>query len=120
VTNGGDPGQTPSAPAPSARRAVLTYNLLRLVLFGVCVGLGWLAGLRSVLLIVAALLVSGVLSWFWLRPQREAMGRAVEQSVERSRVKLAASTAAEDAYVDEALPAPSQRSPQEAAPHEQQ
>jgi hypothetical protein len=111
VVNGG------TTPGPSARRAFLTYNLLRLGLLAACFGLGWLAGLRSILLIVAALLVSGVLSWFWLRPQREAMGRAVAESVERGRVKMAERTGAEDAYLDRSSAAQPSSSPPLAAPH---
>ena len=84
----------------SASRAFLAYNLSRLGLLAVCLGVGWLAGIHDVWLIVGALFVSGVLSWFLLRRQREAMGMAVEQTVERSRVRLAARTAAEDSYVE--------------------
>lgn len=84
----------------SASRAFLTYNLLRLGLLALCLGVGWLAGVHSVWLIVAALFVSGVLSWFLLRRQREAMGLAVVQTVERSRVRFAARAAVEDSYVD--------------------
>jgi hypothetical protein len=84
----------------SASRAFLAYNVLRLGLLAACLGVGWLAGLRSVLLIVVALFVSGVLSWFLLRRQREALGLEVERTVERSRVRLAARTVAEDEYVD--------------------
>jgi Protein of unknown function (DUF4229) len=86
----------------TASQAVLIYNVCRLGLLGLCLGLGWLATLRGVLLIVVALAVSGAISWFALRPQRIAMGLAVERTVERSRVhsKLAERTAAEDAYVD--------------------
>jgi membrane protein implicated in regulation of membrane protease activity len=83
-----------------AGRAFLTYNLLRLGLLAVCLGLGWLAGLRSYFLVLAALLVSGVLSWFLLRSQREAMGLAVEQTVERGRARIAERTTVEDAYVE--------------------
>lgn len=86
-----------------ASRAFAIYNLSRLGLLLVCLGLGWLAGLRSYAVILAALLVSGILSWFLLRNQREAMGVAVERTVERSRERLAAKTAAEDAYVDDML-----------------
>jgi hypothetical protein len=85
----------------------LAYNVARLALLGVCLGLGWLAGLRSYVLILAALLVSGILSWFVLRGQREAMGAAVERTVERSRVRMASVAAAEDHLVDgPAVPAP--------------
>lgn len=96
---------------------MLTYNLLRLGLLAACLGLGWLAGLHSVLLIVVALLASGALSWFWLRPQREAMGQAIEQSVERGRLKLAERTASEDAVLDAAAAAPQPPSRKLAAPH---
>jgi hypothetical protein len=93
VTNGAE------ARVPTASRAVLAYNGLRLALFALCFGIGWLAGLRPVIaLIVISLLVSGVLSWFLLRRQREAMGRAVERTVERSRVRMADRAAAEDDY----------------------
>jgi hypothetical protein len=95
---------------------VLTYNVLRLGLFVLCLGLGWLAGLRSVLLIVVALLVSGALSWFWLRPQREAMGEAVQRSVERSRARLAERTAEEDSLVDATAAGDPAASPQVTAP----
>jgi hypothetical protein len=90
----------------SAGRAVATYNILRLGLFGICFGIAWLAGLRNAFVaLVVALLVSGVLSWFLLRRQREAMGRAVERTVERSRVKLAERATAEDSYVEAMLAA---------------
>jgi Protein of unknown function (DUF4229) len=103
-------------PPRSASRAVLIYNVYRLALLAVCLGIGWLATLRGVVLIVAALAVSGVLSWFLLRRQRMAMGMAVERTVERSRVRarIAQRTADEDAYVDTviaAAPAPGDQPP---------
>lgn len=82
---------------------MLVYNLYRLGLLLLCLGLGWIAGLRSILLIVAALFISGVLSWFALRRQREAMGLAVEATVARGQRRFAARTAAEDEYVDHLL-----------------
>lgn len=94
-------GQPLGNQAPSPARALLSYNLLRLVLLAACLGVGYLAGLRGLLLIIAALLVSGVLSWFLLARQRVSMGVAIERSVERGRARMAARTAAEDAYADE-------------------
>ena len=91
--------EIPAGSSPA--RAVLAYNLARLALFGMCVGLGWVAGLRGLLLFVIALAVSGVLSWFLLAKQRINMGAAIERTVSRSRERMAARTAAEDAYVDE-------------------
>ena len=88
-------------PRPAAR-AVLVYNGARLGLLIGCLLLGAVAGLRGFVLIVVALVVSGVLSWFLLGRQRVAMGTAVETAVQRGRQKLQARTEAEDAY-DEAL-----------------
>jgi uncharacterized protein (DUF58 family) len=79
---------------------VLTYNLWRVALFCLCFALGRLAGLRSILLFVAAFLVSGVLSLFVLSNQRAAMGRVVERMVARVESRIEASAAAEDEYVD--------------------
>jgi hypothetical protein len=89
----------PPRPA-SAGRAFLAYNVLRLLLLVACLGVGWLAGLRGLPLIVGALLVSGGVSYLALRRQRIAMGIAVEEQVLRARVKLAERTEAEDSYVD--------------------
>jgi len=79
---------------------LLAYNLLRLLLLAACLGIGWLVGVRGVILIVAALAASGVLSWFLLARQRIRMGIAVERAVELGRVKMAARTAAEDEYAE--------------------
>lgn len=86
-------------PGPAAR-AVLVYNGARLGLLVGCLVLGAVAGLRGFVLIVVALLVSGVLSWFLLGRQRVAMGSAVETAVQRGRQKLQTRTEAEDAYDD--------------------
>lgn len=80
---------------------MLIYNLWRLVLLACCLGIGFLAGLRGFVLIVVALFVSGVLSWFVLGRQRVNMGVAIERTVERGRARMAARTAAEDAVADE-------------------
>jgi hypothetical protein len=82
-------------------RALLSYNLLRAALLAGCLGIGWLAGLRGLWLIIVALLASGVLSFFLLAGQRVRMGIAIEQSVVRGRARMAARTAAEDEYADE-------------------
>jgi hypothetical protein len=92
-----------TATPPSPRRAVLTYNLYRLGLLAICLGIGWLLKLPGLVLIVSALFVSGVLSWFLLRRQRIAMGEAVEHTVARGQARMAARAAAEDGYVDRML-----------------
>lgn len=87
----------------SAARSVVGYNLGRLVLFVVCVLLGYLAGLRSIWLLIVALLVSGVLSYFLLARQRIAMAEVMTDAVARGKARAARRTAEEDAYVDSML-----------------
>ena len=84
----------------SAARSVLAYNAGRLGLLVGCAVLGYIAGLRGFVLLAAALLVSGVLSWFLLARQRAAMAEALGGAVTRSRSKLAQRTAEEDAYAE--------------------
>lgn len=79
------------------------YNAWRLGLFVACAGLLALAGLRSIVLLAAALLISGVLSYFLLDRQRRALAEALGDAVDRSRRRIAARTEREDAYVDEML-----------------
>jgi hypothetical protein len=87
-------------PQRGGGRAALSYNVYRLGLLLVCLGIGWLIGLPTLTLVVSALFVSGVLSWFLLRRQRESWAMAVERTVARGQAKMAERTAAEDDYVD--------------------
>jgi len=96
----------------SAARSVVAYNLGRLGLFVACALLGYVAGLRGLLLLAAALLVSGVLSWFLLARQRAAMAEVVGGAVTRGRTRLAQRAADEDAYVD-AITAPEPVTPED-------
>jgi hypothetical protein len=91
----------PGQASPS--KALLAYNALRGLLLLACLGIGYLSGLRGLILIVAALAVSGLLSWFLLQKQRVRMGMAVEQAVTRGRVVMADRTAKEDEYADAVL-----------------
>ena len=93
--------------APTSREprhegtAVVVYTVARAALLAVCLLLGWLAGFSGLPLLVVALLVSGLLSWFLLQRQRLAMGSAVEHAVTRVRGRLDERAAAEDAYADQ-------------------
>ena len=87
----------------SAARSVVGYNLGRLALLLVCLVLGYVAGLRSVTLLIVALLVSGVLSYFLLARARIDMAKAVTDVVTHTRQRVARRTAEEDAYVDALL-----------------
>jgi Protein of unknown function (DUF4229) len=91
-------------PRPSAGgRATVAYTALRFALFAACLVLGALAGLRGLLLLVIALFVSGLLSFFVLSRQRAAMSIAVDGLISRTRTRLRSRTDAEDAYVDHVI-----------------
>ena len=100
----------------SAARSVLAYNAGRLGLFVACAVLGFVAGLRGLVLLAVALLVSGVLSWFLLARQRAAMAEALGGAVDRGRAKLAERTAAEDAYAEALQPQAQHRDPSPTQP----
>ena len=85
----GVPSRRGTPPEHSPSKALLAYNAWRLLLLVACLAIGDLAGLHGFPLIVVALLVSGVLSWFLLKRQRINMGMAVESQVQRGRSKLA-------------------------------
>jgi hypothetical protein len=85
---------------PRDGRAVAVYTAARLALFAVCVAVLWLVGFSGLLLVLVALVVSGVLSLFLLQRQRLAVSGAVERRLTRGRERLRARTAAEDAYAD--------------------
>jgi hypothetical protein len=77
-------------------RATLSYTVLRLGLFAVVLLLLAWAGARSLLLLGGAILISGVISYFLLSPQRNAMSGAIARRVTGFRESLDAGTRAED------------------------
>ena len=81
-------------------RAIVVYTAARAGLLLICLVLGWVAGLSGPVLLVVALLVSGLISWFLLQRQRIAMGGVVERRVNRLRSRIDERAAAEDAYVE--------------------
>jgi len=99
---------SPQSPGRPDGRAIVVYTAARAGLLLGCLVLGRLSGLTGPFLVIVALLVSGVVSWFVLRRQRIAMGGAVERRVNRVRHRIDERAAAEDAYVDALHGAPSQ------------
>jgi hypothetical protein len=81
-------------------RAIVVFTAARAGLLLICLVLGWVAGLSGPMLLIAALIVSGLLSWFLLQRQRLAVGGVVERRVGRVREHIDERAAAEDAYVD--------------------
>jgi hypothetical protein len=83
---------TDGAPAPSARRAWLVYTALRLLVFVGTAGVLILLGLNGFPLLLAALLISSVVSLLVLKPQRTAavdaaLARREQRSAERESAR---------------------------------
>lgn len=96
--------QATSVPG-SGVRAVAVYTVARAALFAAVLVLLALLGFRGIVLLLLALVTSGVLSYVLLAPQRIAVARTVETRLERPRRgrlrdRLDAATAREDAYAD--------------------
>jgi uncharacterized protein (DUF58 family) len=72
------------------------YNMLRLLLFAVVFIVLYVAGARTLLLFGLAFLVSGILSYFLLAPQRAAMAGELSSRVRGFRHRLDAGARAED------------------------
>ncbi len=77
-------------------RATLTYTAARIGLFAAAAGLLYLAGARQFLLIMLALLVSGIASYVLLSRQREAMGGAWSTRLRSLRTRLDEGARSED------------------------
>jgi hypothetical protein len=64
---------------------LVTYSVLRLALFAVCLGLLWWVGMRAWLVVVAAALLAWGLSYVLLRGPRDAAARQLAARAERRR-----------------------------------
>lgn len=84
----------------TATRAFAVYNAARLGLLLLFGGILYAAGFRGLVLVLMALVFSGVASWFVLTRQRVQVSQALAGQVRLRRDRLAARTAAEDAAAD--------------------
>jgi Protein of unknown function (DUF4229) len=77
-------------------RATFTYSLARILLFVTTLGILYLVGARGLLLIAAALVISGIISFVVLSRQRDAMSGAISSRIGGFRQRLDEGTRAED------------------------
>ena len=93
---------------------MIQHILLRLLIFGACLYVFWLLGLRSETelpyLVIAAALTSMVISYFTLRPMRERFSAQVAHRIEERTAARSARRQgepgdedAEDAEVDDSF-----------------
>lgn len=78
-------------------RSVILYSTARIVIFAVTAGVLALFGARGVLLLLLALLISGVVSFVLLSGQRDAMSSSVVSGLRDKRDRFQRSRAGEDA-----------------------
>ena len=80
-------------------RSVLVYTAARLAIFFATVGVLWLTPMSKapVFLLLAALLVSGLISYVLLSGQRDAMSAAVVSGIRQSRRRYERARTKEDA-----------------------
>lgn len=76
--------------------AFIRYTTLRLAMLIAVGGVGYLLGLRDILLLIVAFLVSGILSLVLLDRQRDAMGASVGGLFARINARIEASARSED------------------------
>lgn len=91
---------TPVLPA-RASHTVLRYSSLRLAIFVIALILLWLVRVRGALLVVLALIVSGLASYALLRRQRADMAAQLAAAAERRRDRAVARAAREDEVAEE-------------------
>jgi Protein of unknown function (DUF4229) len=77
-------------------RATFTYSLARILLFVATLGILYLVGARGLLLIAAALVISGIISFVVLSRQRDAMSGVIASRIGGFRHRLDEGTRAED------------------------
>ena len=77
-------------------RTVLAYTSARLVVLVATMGVLYLLGARGLLLVAAALLISGLISYVLLTRQRDAMSSAVAAKVKHGRRRFDEARSRED------------------------
>jgi biopolymer transport protein ExbB/TolQ len=93
---------------------VLVYTASRLGVFVVVAAVLALLGMRGLLLLLVAVLVSGLLSFVLLSRQRDAMSQAVVQRGSSLRQRMREATESEDA-ADDAMRAAADQAERESA-----
>jgi uncharacterized membrane protein len=91
--------------SPAFWRSFLVYTGSLVGVFAVLLGLLYGIGVRGLVVVFIALVLSGVMSYFVLDKQRTAFAAAVEARVERRRAAGAARAAREDEIADRLIEA---------------
>jgi hypothetical protein len=109
------PGPVEAAsPRRGGGHPALLYTLLRIGLFAVVLGAVWLVSRYAlkltgngagIVVVGVSLAVSGLLSYFLLNSQRDAMSAALVDRVERAKARIDEGASAEDDLISDITPA---------------
>lgn len=81
--------------------SILKYTLIRLALFAGFAGLFYLAGMRSYMLVLAAIICAAMANYIFFRPATVEAAKSIERLTERSH-RSAGRASAEDAGLEDA------------------
>ncbi|MHB1614185.1 MAG: DUF4229 domain-containing protein [Actinomycetes bacterium] len=98
-----DPGRP--ARRPWYRSVVLAYSLARLVIFFAVTGVLYLVGMRGILLLMVAVVVSGLLAYVLLNRQRDQVAQSLSHRVAGAGARISSRIEAANRVEDEALDA---------------
>jgi hypothetical protein len=79
---------------------VFIYTFLRILILASFLGVGYLVGLRGVLLLVMGFLASGIVSLFVLSNTRDQLSTSIFSGFQRVNKRIAAAADKEDKIID--------------------
>jgi hypothetical protein len=81
-------------------RNVFIYTFLRILILASFLGVGYLVGLRGVLLLVMGFLASGIVSLFVLSKTRDQLSTSIFSGFQRVNKRIANAAEKEDKIID--------------------
>jgi len=79
---------------------IFIYTLLRILILASFLGVGYLVGLRGVLLLLIGFLASGIVSLFVLSKTRDQLSASIFSGFQRVNKRIADSAEKEDKIID--------------------
>ena len=79
---------------------IFIYTFLRILILASFLGVGYLVGLRGVLLLMVGFLASGIVSLFVLSKTRDQLSTSIISGFQRVNKRIAAAAEKEDKIID--------------------
>jgi uncharacterized oligopeptide transporter (OPT) family protein len=81
-------------------KSMFNYTFLRILILASFLGVGYLVGLRGVLLLLVGFLTSGIVSLFVLSKTRDQLSTSIFSGFQRINKRIAAAADKEDKIID--------------------